>query len=133
MRLENVFVSYVRYIGKAFWPSRLVPMYPRPESSLPPWQVVGAIGLLVLVSLLVLRWPNRRYLAVGWFWFLGTLVPMIGIVTVGEQAMADRYAYIPFIGLFVALVWALRAGASRLRLGAWLATTAVLVVLVMDV
>jgi Flp pilus assembly protein TadD len=131
VRLENVFVSYVRYIGKAFWPSRLVPMYPRPESSLPPWQVVGAVGLLVLVSLLVLRWPNRRYLAVGWFWFLGTLVPMIGIVTVGEQAMADRYAYIPFIGLFVALVWALRAVASRLRLGAWLASTAVLVVLVM--
>jgi Flp pilus assembly protein TadD len=131
VRLENVFVSYVRYIGKAFWPSRLVPMYPRPESSLPPWQVVGAVGLLLLVSLLVLRWPNRRYLAVGWFWCLGTLVPMIGIVTVGEQAMADRYAYIPFIGLFVALVWALRAVASRLRLGAWLASTAVLVVLVM--
>ena len=131
VRLENVFVSYVRYIGKAFWPSRLFPCIRGRRSSLPPWQVVGAIGLLVLVSLLVLRWPNRRYLAVGWFWFLGTLVPMIGIVTVGEQAMADRYAYIPFIGLFVALVWALRAVASRLRLRAWLASTAVLVVLVM--
>src|ERR1700719_3640583 len=81
-RLENVFVSYVRYIGKAFWPSRLVPRSPRPGHPLPPWQVVGAVGLLLLVSLLVLRWPNRRYLAVGWFWFLGTLVPMIGIVTV---------------------------------------------------
>src|SRR5713101_5890993 len=97
-RLENVFVSYVRYIGKALWPSRLAPMYPRPENSLLAWQAVGALVLLLLLSALVLRWCHTRYLPVGWFWFLGTLVPMIGIITVGEQAMADRYAYIPFIG-----------------------------------
>ena len=106
-RLENVFVSYVRYIGKALWPSRLAAMYPRPANSLPAWQVVGAVVLLLLISALVLRWRDRRYLAVGWFWFLGTLVPMIGIITVGEQTMADRYAYLPFIGLFVAVVWTL--------------------------
>ena len=108
-RLENVFVSYVRYVGKALWPSRLAAMYPRPGNSLPAWQVVGAVVLLVLISALVLRWRDRRYLAVGWFWFLGTLVPMIGIITVGEQTMADRYAYLPFIGLFVAAVWTLNA------------------------
>jgi tetratricopeptide (TPR) repeat protein len=107
VRVENVFVSYVRYIGKAFWPSRLVPLYPRPVSSMPAWQVVGAAALLVLISVLVLRWRDRRYLLVGWFWFLGTLIPMIGIITVGEQSMADRYAYIPFIGLFLAVIWTL--------------------------
>jgi tetratricopeptide (TPR) repeat protein len=128
-RLENVFVSYVRYIGKAFWPSRLAPMYPHPGNSLPGWQVAGAAALLLLVSVLVLRWRDRRYLPVGWFWFLGTLVPMIGIITVGEQAMADRFAYIPFIGLFVAVVWALGAVASERRISrAWLAGAAVLVV-----
>jgi len=132
VRLENVVVSYVRYIGKAFWPSPLVPMYPRPENSLPAWQVVGATALLLLVSVLVLRWGDRRYLPVGWLWFLGTLVPMIGIITVGEQAMADRYAYIPFIGLFIAIVWALDAVASKQRiLRAGLASAAVLVVFVL--
>jgi tetratricopeptide (TPR) repeat protein len=128
-RLENVFVSYVRYLGKVFWPSRLAPMYPHPGNSLPGWQVVGAAALLLLVSALVLRWRDRRYLPVGWFWFLGTLVPMIGIITVGEQAMADRYGYLPFIGLFVAVVWALGAAASEYRIpGVWLAGAAVLVV-----
>ena len=127
-RVENVFVSYVRYIGKAFWPSRLAPMYPRPEGSLPAWQVVGAAALLLLLSALVLRWRDRRYLPVGWFWFLGTLVPMIGIITVGEQSMADRYAYIPFIGLFVAVVWTLGEAASKRGIrGVWLTGPAVAV------
>jgi Flp pilus assembly protein TadD len=106
-RLGNVFVSYVRYIGKAFWPTRLAPMYPR--NPLPLWQVVGSAVLLLLLSLLMLRWRERRYLVFGWFWFLGTLAPMIGIVAVGDQAMADRYVYISFIGLFVAVVWSLDA------------------------
>jgi protein O-mannosyl-transferase len=137
-RLENVFVSYVRYLGKAFWPSRLAAMYPRPANSLPAWQVVGAVALLLLISALALRWRDRRYLPVGWFWFLGTLVPMIGIITVGEQTMADRYAYLPFIGLFVAAVWTLNdwglnagtvdAVASERRIaGVWRASAAVLV------
>lgn len=128
-RLENVFVSYVRYIGKAFWPSRLAPMYPHPGNSLPGWEVVGAAVLLLLLSVLALCWRDRRYLPVGWFWFLGTLVPMIGIITVGEQAMADRFAYIPLIGLFIAAVWALDALASAYRIpSVWRAGTAVLVV-----
>ena len=114
-RLENVLVSYARYLGKVFWPTQLAPLYPRPSSPLPGWQVAAAAALLILVSVLVLRWRDRRYLPVGWFWFLGTLVPMIGIITVGEQAMADRYAYIPFIGLFVAVVWTLDTLASDRR------------------
>jgi len=133
LRIENVFVSYVRYIGKAFWPSHLVPMYPRPENLLPAWQVLGAVALLLLISVIVLLLRrDRPYLTVGWFWFLGTLVPMIGIITVGEQAMADRYAYIPFIGLFIAVVWELGAVVSKLRIPTvWPATAAVVVVLVL--
>jgi len=105
LRLENAIVSYVRYLGKAFWPSRLAPMYPLAGRLLPWWQVAGAAALLAFLSFFLLRWRGRRYLLVGWLWFLGTLVPMIGIITVGEQAMADRFAYIPYIGLFMAVVW----------------------------
>lgn len=115
-RLENAVVSYVRYVGKAFWPSRLAAMYPRATHPLPLWQVAGAAALLTAVTVLVLHWRDRRYLAVGWLWFLGTLVPMIGIITVGEQAMADRFAYIPFIGLFVAVVWTLDSFMSGHRM-----------------
>jgi protein O-mannosyl-transferase len=131
-RLENVFVSYARYIGKALWPSRLNPMYPRQGNSLPAWQVVGAVVLLILLSVLVLRWRERRYLTVGWLWFLGTLVPMIGIITVGEQSMADRYSYIPFIGLFIAIVWGLDAAASEWRIpNLWRAGAAVFAVFIL--
>ena len=128
VRLENILVTYVRYIGKIFWPSRLAPLYPRPDS-LPAWQAAGAAVLLLLISVLVLSWRDRRYLAVGWFWFLGTLVPMIGIITVGEQSMADRYSYIPAIGLFIAAVWALGALIAEHRIPrSWPAAVAVLVV-----
>jgi tetratricopeptide (TPR) repeat protein len=136
-RLENVFVSYIRYIGKALWPSRLNPMYPRQGNSLPGWEVVGAVLLLILLSALVLRWRERRYLTLGWLWFLGTLVPMIGIMTVGEQSMADRYSYIPFIGLFVAVVWTLNAwrvdaAASEWRIpNLWRTGAAVVAVLIL--
>jgi protein O-mannosyl-transferase len=104
-RFTNVVVSYVEYIGKMLWPTNLAPMYPRTHD-FPVWQIAAAATLLLVVSAAVLLRHDRRYLAFGWFWFVGTLVPMVGIITVGEQSMADRYAYIPFIGLFVALVWA---------------------------
>lgn len=127
-RLENVFVSYARYVGKAFWPSHLIPMYVHPGNSLPLWQVAAAIIVLLAVSLLVVRRRDRRYLAMGWFWFLGTLVPMIGIVTVGDQAMADRYAYLPFIGLFIAVAWSAGDFASARTFPApWVAACALLV------
>jgi tetratricopeptide (TPR) repeat protein len=95
----------VRYLGKAFWPTNLVALYPHPTKLYPAWQVAASIALLTLVTVLVVIPRKRRYLAVGWFWFLGSLVPMIGLVQVGAQAMADRYAYIPFIGLFVMITW----------------------------
>jgi len=130
LRVETAVVSYVRYLGKAFWPSNLVVLYPHPTQLYPAWQVAAASSLLLLITLLVLRARRQRYLAVGWFWFLGSLVPMIGLVQVGVQALADRYAYISFIGLFVMIVWlvagwaAAREKATRIS-APWLAIPAV--------
>jgi tetratricopeptide (TPR) repeat protein len=129
-RIANIFVSYVKYIAMAFWPARLAPMYPRPMNGLPMWQVGGSAVVLLAVSALVWRWRDRRYLLVGWCWFLGTLVPMIGIMTVGDQSMADRYAYLPYIGLFIAVVWTLEAFASEHRIRTvWCGAPAVAVLL----
>ncbi|MGB9235983.1 MAG: tetratricopeptide repeat protein, partial [Terriglobales bacterium] len=133
-RLETTVVSYVRYLGKALWPSRLVAPYPYPTNPYPAWQVAAAVVLLLLITALVLRARDRRYLAVGWFWFLGSLVPMIGLVQVGEQAMADRYAYIPFIGVFLMIVWLLSDWANRRQIPArWLAIPAVSCLLALGV
>ena len=127
-RLGNMVVAYVRYIVHTVWPVRLSPIYPHAFASLPVAQVAGATALLVLVTVLVIRWRNLRYLPVGWFWFLGTLVPMIGIVQVGEQAMADRYAYLPMIGLFVMLAWPIGEAVEKNPiLKPWVAAPAVLV------
>jgi len=105
MRLENAVISYARYLGKAAWPSGLSPQYPYPEGALR-WEAVGAFVLLLAITVVVCTaGKQRRYLTVGWLWFLGTLVPMIGLVQVGSQAMADRYAYLPFIGLFIVICW----------------------------
>jgi protein O-mannosyl-transferase len=104
LRLENAFVAYCRYIGKALWPAHLSPMYPHPQT-VSPWQLIASVLFLSLITERVIDRRQRGYLITGWFWFLGALVPMIGLVQVGEQAMADRYAYLPFVGLFVMIVW----------------------------
>jgi len=105
-RLVNAIVSYARYLGKAFWPVHLAPMYPLPGQSLRTWQVLAALLLLLAITALAIAARHRRrYLLVGWLWFLGTLVPMIGLVQVGVQAMADRYAYLTFVGLFIMTCW----------------------------
>ena len=106
VRLSNAIVSYVRYLGKAAWPLHLAPMYPHPGNSLRAWQVFGALAILILISLWAIERRRRRYLLVGWLWFLGTLIPMIGLVQVGRQAMADRYAYLPLLGVFIMVCWA---------------------------
>ncbi len=105
LRLGNALLAYTRYLGKAVWPSHLAVMYPHRGESLQAWQPVAAALLLGLISAGMWAARQRRYLLVGWLWFLGTLVPMIGLVQVGGQAMADRYAYLPFIGLFVMACW----------------------------
>jgi tetratricopeptide (TPR) repeat protein len=112
LRLENAFVAYCRYIGKAFWPTELSPFYPHPLDSLRLWQVAAAVLFLLLVTGFVLWRRREGYLVTGWFCFLGTMVPMIGLVQVGEQAMADRYAYLPLIGIFLMVCWGIAAWAE---------------------
>jgi protein O-mannosyl-transferase len=128
-RLANVPISYVRYIGKLFLPYHLAPLYPRSASALPKWQVFAATALLLLISGFVWKWRSRRYLALGWLWFLGTLIPMIGIIAVGDHAMADRFAYIPYMGLFVALTWGLAEVTSQYRISLTYRAAAVVSVL----
>jgi Flp pilus assembly protein TadD len=109
VRVTNALVAYVAYLGKTFWPTRLAFYYPHPGGLWPWWQVIGAVLILAGVSAVALRTARRSpYLLVGWLWFLGTLVPVIGLVQVGGQAMADRYTYVPLIGVFVVVAWALR-------------------------
>ena len=105
-RLNNTFVSYVTYIWQMLWPTRLAVFYPHPNNRLPLVEVLAAIAFLVGTSLLVtyLR-RTKPYLVTGWFWYLGMLVPVIGLVQVGEQAHADRYTYLPQIGLYIMIAW----------------------------
>jgi hypothetical protein len=107
VRLENAIVSYVAYIGKTVWPAKLAVFYPHPEHSLLWSDVIAAAVILIAITMAVLYFHRARYLAMGWFLFVITLIPVIGIVQVGHQAMADRYAYIPCIGLFVIIAWGL--------------------------
>jgi tetratricopeptide (TPR) repeat protein len=128
-RLGNVIVAYARYLGKAFWPARLANYYPHP-GVLPTWEIAASAAVLLGLTALFWRWRSHRYLIVGWLWFVGTLVPVIGLVQVGAAAMADRYAYLPFIGLFVCVVWGFAELAQERRItAAWLRVPAVLVLL----
>jgi len=105
IHLGNAALSYVKYLEKAFWPLRLAPVYPHPEASISVTAAVLSACALLAVSILAVIFRQHRPYFVGWFWFLGTLVPMIGLVQVGVQAMADRYAYIPLLGIFVIVCW----------------------------
>jgi len=107
-RLSNALVSYAKYLLLTFWPNNLAVYYPLAPTGIPAWQIIGATFLLVAITALCFFQRRiRPYLIVGWLWFLGTLIPVIGLVQVGGQTMADRYFYIPSIGLFIALVFEL--------------------------
>src|SRR5438067_1056504 len=129
-RIENAFASYVTYLWKTFWPTRLAVFYPHPNNSLPIWEVILAIAFLVAITAAAIGLRKQRgYLFTGWFWYLGMLVPVIGVVQVGEQGHADRYTYLPQIGLFLMVVW----GAAELSVYArlkphFVATTAAAIV-----
>jgi len=119
-RLGNALVAYAGYIRIALWPAGLAPLYPHPGNLLPLWGILfAAIVLTVITVVVVTRARRQRYLLVGWFWFLGTLVPMIGLVQVGGQAMADRYAYLPFVGLFLIACWGAPDLAHSLKISSW--------------
>jgi len=133
-RLQNAVIAYARYIGKALWPSRLTILYPYSASSIRGWQVLASLILLVVVSALVIKWRHRRYLLVGWFWFVGTLVPMSGVIFINDSAMANRYAYLPFLGLFIMICWGVSEMARERHLSlAWLAVPSVAVLLALAV
>ncbi len=125
-RFGDGIVSYVRYAGKLLWPADLSVFYPLPAHGEPTWKVLAALAAVALVTALAVA--GRRsapWLTLGWLWFAGTLVPVIGLVRVGAHAMADRYAYFPAIGLYVAAVWTL----GQLRWGARARVAAVAAVL----
>src|SRR5207302_3984719 len=133
LRLSNALVSYAKYVLRAFWPNDLAVFYPFPGAGFPAWQIIGAVLLLIgITAFCLFQRKVRPYLIVGWLWFLGTLVPVIGLVQVGGQTMADRYFYIPSIGLFIALVFGLADLAERRRVASWVsAAIANLVILVL--
>jgi tetratricopeptide (TPR) repeat protein len=113
IRLENAFVSYLAYIAKMFWPAGLTILYPFPPT-IQLWRVAASLGILAALSVFASRQiQHRPYITVGWFWYLGTLLPVIGIVQVGSQSMADRYTYVPLIGLFLIVAWGVSDFASR--------------------
>jgi protein O-mannosyl-transferase len=117
-RIANALVSYAAYAGKFFYPLGLAVFYPHPQARLLPWRPASAFLILSAVSLAALVWRRRHpYLIVGWLWYLGMLVPVIGLVQLGGQAMADRYTYLPQIGLCIALAWGIAhvAGSSSGR------------------
>jgi len=127
LRVANAIVTYARYIGHALWPYHLSPIYSHRES-IPAWQVVLALLFLLSLTGLILK-SQKPYLLSGWLWFLGNLVPVIGLVQVGDLAMAEHYAYLPFIGLFWMGTWLVAEGAQTWRLDAkWLAIPACLVI-----
>jgi tetratricopeptide (TPR) repeat protein len=106
VRLANASISYLQYIIKMVWPARLAFFYPHPGQNVSILYAVISAVLLVAATILVFRFAkNHRYLVTGWFWYLGTLVPVIGFVQVGQQAMADRYTYITLTGLFIIIAW----------------------------
>jgi tetratricopeptide (TPR) repeat protein len=130
LRLSNALVSYAKYLLLAFWPNDLAVFYPFPKGGIPAWQIIGAALLLIAITAFCFsRRKTQPYPIVGWLWFLGTLVPVVGFVQVGAQTMADRYFYIPSIGLFIALVFGLADIAERRRVAPWLSAAVANVVL----
>ncbi len=132
-RIGNAAVSYVAYLKEFFYPVGLAVFYPHPKGSLPAGQVIGSLLLLTMITVGALFWRRRSpHLLVGWFWYVGMLVPVIGLLQVGRHAMADRYTYLPEIGLAIGLTWTAKQlfslGRKRVYWGA-AATAAVLVLM----
>ncbi len=131
-RLGHALVSYATYLGRIFWPANLAIFYPYP-ASWPPEDVILSGALVAGISALALWWARvRPYLVVGWFWFLGTLVPVIGLVQAGVQSTADRFAYVPIIGIFIMVVWGAAEAIERLRLPRYVAAAVAVIVLAVN-
>jgi tetratricopeptide (TPR) repeat protein len=130
-RLENAFVSYFIYIWQLFWPAKLAVFYPHPDDHLVLWQVALGVAFLVAITLLVFKLrQSRPYLLVGWLWYLVMLLPVIGIVEVGLQGHADRYTYLPHIGLCIALTWLVVDLSISLHVGKQALVTAAVIIVI---
>jgi len=127
VRIENALVAYGLYLWKMLWPARLA-LYPHSAIAVPAWQWILSTLVLAGLTGFAIKFRAKRYLPVGWFWFLGTLVPVIGLIQVGEASMADRYAYIPLIGIFIMIAWGFADWAEARNIGtAWRVVPAVCV------
>ena len=130
IRITNALASYVTYLAKMIYPASLAPLYPL--KYLPTWQPIISFFILVVISAIVIYWARRRpYLIVGWLWYLGTLVPVIGLLQVGVQAYADRYTYLPLLGIFIMIAWfaaELTAKWRRRKLAIGISISAVLMI-----
>jgi protein O-mannosyl-transferase len=129
-RISNALFAYADYIVKMFWPWNLAVFYPMPVHGYLWWQLALAALLIAAITVIVLKTRSRRYLLVCWFWYLGTLIPVIGLVQVGGQSMADRYAYIPLIAIFFMIVWSAAECAVKrkiIQIAAGLAVISILV------
>ena len=130
-RWENAGYSYVKYILKMFWPTELAYIYPHPGATLAIWKVLLSVGVLCGITALAWQVRERRHVLFGWLLFLIALLPVIGIIQVGLQGMADRYAYLPMIGIFIVVVWELSETAAALRISSVVQVSVALVILVM--
>jgi tetratricopeptide (TPR) repeat protein len=128
-RINNAFLTYVIYVRQMFWPAKLAVFYPHPENRLPPWEIGLAVALLACITTtaVVLR-KVAPYLITGWFWYLGMLVPVIGLVQVGWQGHADRYTYLPQVGLYIAGTWAIADLTASFRRRILLGAAALLII-----
>jgi len=134
LRIFNALLSYVKYLEKFIYPVRLCAFYSFQSDSLSLFQAIVCLSILILISAAVICLARRRYLVVGWLWYLGTLVPVIGIVQIGSQAMADRYTYVPHIGLSIMAAWGIPDLLGRLRYRrVILASASIVVILVLSV
>jgi Tfp pilus assembly protein PilF len=129
VRVANAVYAYAMYLWKMAWPARLAPLYPHPGDSLGAWSVIAAAVVLIAITVVAIKLRSRRYLPVGWLWFLGTLVPVIGLVQVGDAAMADRYAYIPLIGIFVMISFGIADWTEGRKVGWWPAIPAAMLLM----
>ncbi len=132
-RLNNALLSYIEYLRQTFWPTRLAVFYPHPNNALSIWQITLATTFLLAISAMaILLRKKRPYVLAGWFWYVGMLVPVIGIVQIGEQGHADRYTYLPHIGLFLLIVWTAADFSTAWRVRReylWLVATATIAIL----
>jgi protein O-mannosyl-transferase len=128
-RIANVLVSYVMFILKMFWPSGLSPFYPHPGAGLALWKAAAGGAVLLVLSIAVFCFARRRYLLTGWLWFLIMLLPVIGLLQAGSQAMADRYTYIPLIGLFIMVSFGGAELFGKLRYGVWISAVSAAVII----